>query len=284
MRLFVKRKRAERQKQRKMLAEIVVRKAKARNDRVNRQSKMLQSISEQAAKRALQMRQAKRFINNTDQVNHIEKHIKQTRKSVLLVKESAAEAATRAKLKADLKLQNAAEAAKIKKKEAEIASKLSRLRTQLNKNPSRSRRSSWVSDAALQSANQISRNEEQVFAKGDRIEVSLPCPGRSTEDVLTGFVVEDCFPDHSTVTYSSGVELKLQFDDGLTSNVPKELIRHSTAPAPFKVSTPTNETVDHKERVSESGKMESQEKAQLPRNKQCHQSREFTIKRKRSLL
>ena len=64
----MKRKRAERQKQRKMLAEIVVRKAKARNDRVNRQSKMLQSISEQAAKRALQMRQAKRFINNTDQV------------------------------------------------------------------------------------------------------------------------------------------------------------------------------------------------------------------------
>ena len=73
MRLFVKRKRAERQKQRKMLAEIVVRKAKARNDRVNRQSKMLQGISEQAAKRALQMRQAKRFINNTDQVNHIDK-------------------------------------------------------------------------------------------------------------------------------------------------------------------------------------------------------------------
>ena len=92
----------------------------------------------------------------------------------------------------------------------------------------------------------------------------MPCPGRSTEDVLTGFIAEDCFADQSKVTYSSGVELKLQFDDGLTSNVPKELIRHSTAPAPFKVSTPTNETVDHKERVSESGKMESQEKAQLP--------------------
>ena len=89
MRLFVKRKRAERQKQRKMLAEIVVRKAKARNDRVSHQTKMLQSISEQAAKRALEMRQAKRFINNTDEVNHIDKHIKQTRKSVLLVKQSA---------------------------------------------------------------------------------------------------------------------------------------------------------------------------------------------------
>ena len=103
MSIFVREKRAERQKQRKMLAEIVVRKAKARNDRVNRQSKMLQGISEQAAKRALQMRQAKRFINNTDQMNHIEKHIKQTRKSVLLVKQSAAETANRAKLKADLK-------------------------------------------------------------------------------------------------------------------------------------------------------------------------------------
>ena len=42
MRLFVKRKRAERQKQQKMLAEIVVRKAKARNDRVSHQTKMLQ--------------------------------------------------------------------------------------------------------------------------------------------------------------------------------------------------------------------------------------------------
>ena len=116
MRLFVKRKRAERRKQRKMLAEIVVRKAKARNNRVSHQTKMLQSISEQAAKRALEMRQAKRFINNTDEMNHIDKHIKQTRKSVLLVKQSAAETAIRAKLKADLKLQNAAEAAKKKKK------------------------------------------------------------------------------------------------------------------------------------------------------------------------
>ena len=145
----------------------------------------------------------------------------------------------------------------------------------------RSRRSSWVSNAALQSVNNISKNEEQSFAKGDRVEVSLPCPGRSTEDVLTGFIAEDCFADQSKVTYSNGVELKLQFDDGLTSNVPKELIRHSTAPAPFKVSTPTNETVDHKEKGLGRKQMESPKSSfeiTMP------SSREFTIKRKRSLL
>ena len=155
----------------------------------------------------------------------------------------------------------------------------------MNKNPSRSRRSSWVSDAALQSVNHISRNEEQSFAKGDRVEVSLPCPGRSAEDVLTGFIAEDCFPDQSKVTYSSSVELKLQFDDGLTSNVPKELIRHSTAPAPFKVSTPTNETVDHKEmESSESGKIESHEKAQLPEISDAINLDNSPSNEKRSLL
>ena len=108
--------------------------------------------------------------------------------------------------------------------------------------------------------------KSNLLRKAIGVEVSLPCPGRSAEDVLTGFIVEDCFADHNKVTYSSSVELKLQFDDGLTSNVPKELIRHSTAPAPFKTSTPTNETVDHKEKMesSEPGKIESQEKAQLP--------------------
>ena len=165
MRLFIKRRRAEKQKKIKHISNLVVAKAKVRNHRVITQKKLLQDISNGAAEKAREMRQAKHFLRNTDDNNHIETAIKQRRQSIALIKKSAALVAKRAveiiELKGSKKsifmdaalggkkrevrlkevaekqyldthklmLKNAADHAKWKKKEADIAEKLSRLRS-----------------------------------------------------------------------------------------------------------------------------------------------------------
>ncbi len=270
MRLFIKRRRVEKQKKIKHISNLVVAKVKVRNHRVITQKKLLQDISNGAAEKAREMRQAKHFLKNTDDNNHIETAIKQRRQSIALIKKSAALVAKRAAEITELKgskkaifmdaalggkkrevrlkeiaekkyldthklmLKNAADHAKWKKKEADIAEKLSRLRNNLNSNSSR--KSSWMPNTAPQAAS-LKDNSHTTLTKGTRVEVSLPCPGRSADAVLTGFIIQDDNGDPSIVTYGTVAELKIKFDDGLTSSVPKDLVRASTAPLPYLAQT-----------------------------------------------
>eukprot|EP00943_MAST-04B_sp_MAST-4B-sp1_P004038 g4038.t1 len=263
MRLFVKRKRAAKKLKKKQFSNEVANAAKVRNFRVEKKKILLQHIAENAATKAKEMKLASQHLNNNEENNHVERALKQRRQSLALIKQSAKLVAERAAEKSKTTgnrkaifmdavlggkkrngrlqdeaerqylethksmLKNAENAAKLKQQEAEIAEKLLLLRKDLNSS------SSDTKSNIIQAASLSKDTTDDTLRKGTRVEVSLPCPGRSNTDVLTGFITEDANVDPSMKTYDGVVELKICFDDGLTSNVPKNLVRVSTAPLPF---------------------------------------------------